>query len=290
MACILLPTGYMPDCTRPLPSTAAAWQASLRLRFEDDAGTTRLIERAHSGPLRVQKPLYPEGSRICHAIMIHPPGGVVGGDRLAVNVAAGAASHAFLTSPGAAKWYRANGKVSVQEVSICAGPGATVEWMPQETIFFSDAHVQLHHAVELANDARYIGAEILCFGRRASGERFGSGTISQHTHIRRGGKLLWWEQGSLHGGGAGMDSVLGLDGASVCATLIGVGEPVPRMLLDAMRALDAKLAVSQVKSVFVARYLGSDSETARRVLIGVWQLLRPHLLGCAAPVPRIWLT
>ncbi|MFL6659561.1 MAG: urease accessory protein UreD [Massilia sp.] len=262
----------------------------MRLRFADDGGTTRLVERAHSGPLRVQKPLYPEGPRICHAIMIHPPGGVVGGDRLAVDVVAEAASHAFLTSPGAAKWYRANGKVSVQEVSITAGPGATVEWMPQETIFFDDAHVQLHQAVDLAADARYIGVEILCFGRRASGERFASGTVSQHTEIRRAGKLLWWEQGTLHGGSAGMDSVLGLDGASVCATLIGVGDPAPRELLDAMRALDPKLAVTQIKSVFVARYLGADSETARRILTGVWQLLRPHLLGCAASVPRIWLT
>lgn len=280
----------MPDCTRSHPPDPAAWQATLRLRFAHDAGASRLLERLHSGPLRVQKPLYPEGPGICHAILIHPPGGVVGGDRLSVDIAAGPASHAFLTSPGAAKWYRANGKLSMQEVRIDAGAGASVEWMPQEAIFFNDARVQLVHQVELAADANYIGCDILCFGRRASGERFERGAITQRSQIRRGGKLLWWEQGALRGASPAMDSVFGLDGASVCATLIGVGKPVPAALLTAMRALDPALALTQVKSVFVARLLCADSERARRVMTGVWQQLRPHLLGCAAPIPRIWQT
>ncbi len=116
----------MPDCASPSTIDPSIWQAKLRLRFEDDQGVTRLTERSHSGPLRVQKPLYPEGARICHAILIHPPGGVVGGDRLAVEVEAGPGAHALLTSPGAAKWYRANGKRSVQEVHIAAGAGACV--------------------------------------------------------------------------------------------------------------------------------------------------------------------
>ncbi|NHZ43859.1 urease accessory protein UreD [Massilia aquatica] len=279
----------MRDC-HPTEPTHSAWQATLRLRFADDGGTTRLLERAHSGPLRVQKPLYPEGARICHAIIVHPPGGVVGGDRLSVSVSAGASAHAFLTSPGAAKWYRANGKISRQDVMIDAGAGAAVEWMPQEAIFFNGAHVALEQRVELAVDASYIGCDILCLGRRASGETFDSGTITQHTQIRRGGKLLWWEQGALVGSSAAMHSPLGLSGASVCATLVGVGKPAGAALIDAVRALDPHLGITQLKSVFVARYLGDDSESARRVMFGVWQLLRPHLLGCAAPLPRIWNT
>lgn len=253
-------------------------------------GTSRLVERAHCGPLRVQKPLYPEGSRICHAILIHPPGGVVGGDRLSIDVRAGRSTHAFLTSPGAAKWYRANGKISMQQVRIDAAAGSAVEWMPQEAIFFNEAHVQLDHRVELAADASYIGCEILCFGRSASGERFERGAIAQRTRIRRGGKLLWWEQGTLHGGSSAMSGVLGLGGASVCATLIGVGASIPAPLLAAVRGLDPELAVTQLKSVFVARYLCGDSERARRLITSAWQLLRPQLLGCAAPIPRIWNT
>jgi urease accessory protein len=283
----------MPDCSHAdtdLHPAAAPWHASLRLRFVDDAGTTRLVERAHSGPLRVQKPLYPEGPAICHAIVIHPPGGVVGGDCLAVAAAAGAGSHAFITTPGAAKWYRANGKLSRQDVRIAAGEGAAFEWMPQETIFFDDANVVLDHEVELAAGARYIGSEILCFGRRASGESFQRGVIRQRTRIRSAGKLVWWEQGVIDGAGPAMHSRFGLGGASVCATLIGVGAPVPASLMAAMRALDPALALSQVKSVFVARYLCDDSETARRIMARVWQALRPHLLGCEAPLPRIWNT
>lgn len=280
----------MPDCSHSAPNTASAWQASLRLRFADDAGTTRLVERAHSGPLRVQKPLYPEGARICHAIVVHPPGGVVGGDQLDIDAGVGDGAHALLTTPGAAKWYRANGKVSRQQVRLAAGAGAAIEWLPQETIFFDDAHVVLDHAVDLAGDATYIGSEILCFGRRASGETFGSGSITQRTRIRRAGKLLWWEQGTLAGGSAAMHSPLGLAGASVCFTLVGVGKPLPAALIAAIRALDPALAVSQLKSVFTARYLGDDSEVARRIAIQVWQALRPHLSGCAAPVPRIWNT
>lgn len=279
----------MPDCSR-LDSTTTAWHASLRLRFADDAGTTRLVERAHSGPLRVQKPLYPEGPAICHAIVIHPPGGVVGGDSLAVDVAAGAGAHAFVTTPGAAKWYRANGKQSRQHVRIAAGAGAAVEWMPQETIFFDDANVWLDHDVQLEQGARYIGGEILCFGRRASGESFQHGVIRQRTQVRSAGKLVWWEQGAIDAAGPAMHSRFGLDGASVCATLIGVGAPLPASLLASIRALDPALAASQVKSVFVARYLCDDSETARRTMARVWQALRPHLLGCAAPLPRIWNT
>lgn len=280
----------MPDCTRPSLPDAATWQASLRLRFEQDGGTTRLTGRAHSGPLRVQKALYPEGPGICHAIMIHPPGGIVGGDALAIETDAGAAAHAFLTSPGAAKWYRANGRLSRQRVALRGAAGSVIEWMPQETIFYNEADVRMLHEVELAADARYIGAEILCFGRSASGERFTRGQVAQRTSIRRGGRLLWWEQGAMAGGAPAQTSVLGLGGATVCATLIGVGAPLPAGLLAEIRCIDPLLAATQIKSVFCARLLCADSEHARHVMTRVWQMLRPHLLGCAAPVPRIWQT
>ena len=94
------------------------WHARLSLGFANDRGTTRLIERSHVGPLRVQKPLYPEQPSVCHAIVVHPPGGVVGGDQLAIRCAVGDSAHALVTTPGAAKWYRANGHVSRQDLSL----------------------------------------------------------------------------------------------------------------------------------------------------------------------------
>jgi urease accessory protein len=280
----------MRDDLDPDSTYHAAWHASLRLRFAHEPGVTRLAARSHSGPLRVQKALYPEGPAVCHAIVVHPPGGVAGGDQLEIDVDCGAGGHAFLTTPGAAKWYRSNGAAARQQVRIEAGAGAMVEWLPQETILFDHARVEMAHEVDLAANASYIGSEILCFGRRAAGERFGAGSLRQRTTIRRGGSLLWWEQGVLAGGGSAMQSPLGLAGRSVCATLVGVGGPAPASMLAALRAGDEALAVTQMKSVFVARYLCDDSEAAREAMTRVWQALRPHLLGRAAVIPRIWAT
>ena len=287
----------MPDCTNAPSQTEAshgAWQAQLTLGFALHGSVSRLVERRHSGPLRVQKPLYPEGEAVCHAIIVHPPGGVVGGDQLQVDATVGDGAHAVLTSPGAAKWYRANGHVSGQRVALRAGAGASIEWLPQESIFFDQACVRLRHEVELAADASYIGLDIVCLGRSASGESFRTGSIAQHTQIRRGGKLLWWEQGVLAAGGPLMKSALGMAGQTVCATLIAVGAPVPAQVLAALRGIavpdGAQFGATQMKAVLVVRLLCSDSEAARRVMLAAWQLVRPALLGRAAVIPRIWNT
>ncbi|WP_075795959.1 urease accessory protein UreD [Massilia putida] len=278
----------MPDCTFHAPTSDASWHASLSLGFARDGDCTRLVRRVHRGPLRVQKALYPEGPDTCHVIVVHPPGGIVGGDRLDIALDAPAGCRVLATSPGAAKWYRANGRTSRQDVRINAGPGAAVEWLPQDTIFYDDADVAMTHDVDLAAGAVYIGSEVLCFGRRASGERFRRGQVRQRTRIRIDGRPVWWEQGGIVP--ASLDSPLGLRGRSVCATLVAVGKPVPASLQNALRALDPGLAVSQVKQVFVARVLGDDSERARALLSAVWQALRPHLLDRPAAPPRIWNT
>jgi urease accessory protein len=272
-------------------------RASLTLGFADDTGATRMIERSHFGPLRVQKPLYPEGNQVCHAIVVHPPGGVVGGDELAITARVGDDAHALLTTPGAAKWYKANGRCSKQEVRLEVGANASLEWLPQEAIFFNAAEVHLDHTVSLGIGATYIGCEILCFGRTASGESFNTGRIAQRTSVRRDGKLIWFEQGALNGGSASMQSPLGLADKTVCATLIAVGKQVSPACIDAIRADAAttmdqlgSFGVTQLKSVLVARYLGDSSETARQLMMQVWQSLRPELMNRAAVVPRIWNT
>ncbi|MBD8655289.1 urease accessory protein UreD [Oxalobacteraceae sp. CFBP 13730] len=279
----------MRDCTSTdAPTVFPAWHASLGLGFVRDGATTRLVRRTHRGPLRVQKALYPEGPDACHVIIVHPPGGVVGGDRLEIDVDAGPACSVLATSPGAAKWYRANGRVSQQAVRLRIAAGAAIEWLPQETIFYDAASVDLEHDVDLAVGSTYIGSEVLCFGRVAAGEAFARGRIRQRTRIRQDGRLLWWEQGILTPDR--IASPLGMRGHAVCATFLAVGRPVPPALQARVRALDPQLASSQVKSVFVARYLGDDGEAARAVMAQVWALLRPHLLDRPACAPRIWLT
>lgn len=283
----------MPDCIAPtgLAASHSAWQASLALGFTDDAGTTRLTGNTHRGPLRVQKPLYPEGGAVCHAIIIHPPGGVVGGDQLSITVSVGAGAHALLTTPGAAKWYKANGKRSRQQLRLEVAGGASLEWLPQETIFFDQADVALDQTINLAGDACYIGCDIVCMGRRASGETFATGRVAQRTRIQRDDTLIWWEQGALCGGR--LDSPLTFNGHTVCATLIAVGPPLPAAVVADLRAAlaaDAGFGITQTKGLLVARHLGDDSEAARRIMLAVWRAVRPHLLGREAVTPRIWHT
>lgn len=299
----------MPDCPLPSDRTAsqasAAWQAGLTLGFADDGGTTRLFNNRHHGPLRVQKALYPEDRKVCHAIVVHPPGGVVGGDQLAIDIGVGDNGHACITTPGAAKWYQANGKRSRQTVHLHVNHDAALEWLPQETIFFDTADVTLDHHVELAPGATYIGCEILCMGRRGSGEVFDTGAVTQRSSIRREGKLIWWEQGAMLGGQ--LDSPLALNGRTVCATLIAAGKPLPaaqmnQLLADIRADALADIAadgavnaphvfgVTHTRGVIVARHLGDDSETARRLMLNVWRRVRPHLLEREAVTPRIWQT
>lgn len=276
---------------------ADQWIARLKLGFARDGDTTRLMRREHFGPLRVQKPLYPEHPSTCHSIIVHPPGGVVGGDELHIEIDAGPLARALLSTPGAAKWYRSNGHRSRQQLRICIAKGAAIEWLPQETIFFNAADIELDTIIDLCGDATYLGCEILCFGRTASGERFDQGRVRQSMTIRRDGKPLWLEQGVLQAGSRQMLSPLGLSGHPVCASLIAVGSVASATLLNALREQCAassdgrgQLGITQMKSVIVVRYLGDVSEIARNVMLTAWQVLRPALLGRAAVVPRIWKT
>jgi urease accessory protein len=268
----------------------AGWLARLELELAYQDGASVVVRNRHQGPLRVQKPLYPEGRQTVHAILVHPPGGIRAGDRLEVDVRVRPAAHAFLTSPGAAKWYRGDDGPARQSVQLSAGDGAALEWMPQETIYFDGARAHQRHTVHLGAGARYIGCEVMCFGRQASGERFERGQVRMHSEIWRGSQLMWYEQARLDAGSESLTGLFGLDGGTVCATLIAVGPALPAALQEQIRALDPLLAASQLKSVFIARLLCSDSEHARRVMTLAWQLLRPHLLGRPALHPRIWAT
>ena len=159
----------------------------------------------------------------------------------------------------------------------------------------------MQQTVELADDAAYIGCEILCFGRTASGERFTSGQVLQHNRIRRGGRWLWYEQGGLQAGSAGQHSRFGLAGHSVCATLIavapdGAGAWPPglidqlRQALAALPGVAGQFGVSQKKPLLVVRLLCDASELARSAMLEAWALLRPHLMQRELVVPRIWQT
>jgi len=267
-----------------------SWHAELELGYARFGASTRPVLRRHKGPLRVQKHLYAEGPEVCQHIIVHPPGGIAGGDRLDITASVGAHAWAQLTSPGAAKWYRAAGP-AYQQLRLHVAPGATLEWMPQETIVYSAAQAELHTVIELEGDARLLYWDVVALGRPAAGERFDRGHFQSHLDIRRDGRPVWHERQRVSGDDGLLDSPIGLDGQPVFATLLITGTLDPE-LLQRCRELPSKVRgdLTQLPDLLVARCLASEALHARDWLIALWTLLRPALLGRDALAPRIWST
>lgn len=266
-----------------------SWHAELELGYARFGDTTRPVQRRHLGPLRVQKHLYAEGPEVCQHIIVHPLG-IAGGDRLDIRASVGTDAWAQLTSPGAAKWYRAAGP-AYQNLELHVAAGATLEWLPQESIVFSAAQAELATVIELEGDARLFYWDIVALGRPASGERFDLGHFQSHLDIRRDGQLLWHERQRIVGGDGLLDSPIGLDGQPVFATLLVTGE-IDTQLLETCRSLPHEVRgdLTQLPGLLVARCLASEALLARAWLIDLWRLLRPALLGREAVPPRIWNT
>jgi urease accessory protein len=279
------------------PEHSPSWHAELHLGFARKGEGTVLRENRHRGPLRVQKALYPEGESLCQAILLHPPSGIAGGDHLAIAADVGAGARAQLTTPGAGKWYRSGGAEASQRIEFAVAVGATLEWLPQETIVFDGARARMETRVSLAADSRYIGWDILCLGRAAAGERFEHGRFDLFCRVDRDSVPVWLERGGFDGGDPMLSSPAGWAGATVCGTLLCAFPELPQRaagLLEACRALapadGASHALSVLPGVLVARFLGDSSEAARHWFADLWAILRPACCGRPAVTPRIWNT
>lgn len=268
------------------------WEAYLELGFAARAGRTVLARRAHRGPLVVQRPFYPEGD-VCHAYLIHPPGGVVGGDRLAVQVRMEETAHALLTTPAAGKFYRSAGATAVQTQHLSVASGALLEWLPQETILYAGSRVEMTTRVELAPGGRFIGWEIVCLGRPAAGEAFHAGAVRQRFEVWRDGAPLFIDRARIDGASPVLQAPWGLGGRPVTATLAAI--PAGKDELAAVRKSvacgeDGLFSATLRDEALVCRYLGHRAEAARGCLAQAWAVIRPSLAGRAACMPRIWRT
>ena len=276
---------------KALQRTVAGWKAELALEFERDGARTVLAKRRHDGPLVVQKTLYPEGDAVCHCIVVHPPGGIAGGDELTISASIAEGAAALLTTPGAAKWYRSAGPWAGQRVFFdIAG---TLEWVPQETIVYNGALARMQAEIRLSGAARYLGWDILCLGRTGSGERYLSGQTTAATRLWRDGRLIWNERGHVDGGSALLESPAGIAGRTVCGTLLAAAPTIGNELLAGCREVapdSGESAVTRLPGVLVARYLGDSSEAAKTYFRRLWSVLRPALIGRDAAEPRIWRT
>lgn len=271
----------------------ACWEARLALRFARTGTRTVLADRRHSGPLVVQKALYPEGDELCHAVIVHPPGGIAGGDRLAIDASIETGARALITTPGATRWYRSAGPLAEQTVRIKVAAGASLEWLPQETIYFEGCRAANRIAFDVEPGGTLLAWEIACLGRVRSSERFGRGEAYQSLSVESRGRLCWTERGRLAAGERALVSGVGLGGHSVFGTLIAWAQGLDARLVAACRAPEPSVgagAVTLLPHSFIARYLGSSAESARNYFSALWRVLRPALLSREAIEPRIWRT
>jgi urease accessory protein len=282
------------DVIAPLKS----WIATLNLVFAAKDGRSFLAKKQHIGPLVIQKTLHPEGESICHGIIIHPPGGVAGGDALTLNIDVMPNASALITTPGAGKWYKANGAVASQHLQFKLGQGARLEWFPQENILFAGAELQFLAEIELAEDASFAGWDILCFGRLAKGESWNVGRLKQRLTIRRVQKCIWQEAANLYAQHAFFTSNIGLDGNVVSGTFVIAAGALPAVLLAKCQAFEVDLSkdssaqygVSALPEIVCARYVGMSTQSARQYFEALWQILRPWYASRVAIRPRIWNT
>lgn len=272
------------------------WHGSLDLVYANRHGATQIIHSQVKAPLKVQRPFYPEGHSVCHSVVLHTAGGIVGGDSLSQSIHLEADSHALITTAAPGKLYRSNGQQARQSVKIRVDTGACLEWLPQETIAFNGATYRQDLRVELAPGASWLGWEIIRFGRSARGEKFLQGEWRSHTEIWQQGNPLWIDRQWLPAGEEIFHSLHGLAGQPIVASLVWVGQPVSpeiiqkaRSLWDELGGSTGEAGVTQTLAQgLLCRYRGSSTAEVRNWFVDVWQLLRLSFLERPAIKPRVW--
>jgi len=272
------------------------WHGSLDLVYRCDRDTTHLIHSFVKAPLKVQRPFYPEGDKVCHSVILHTAGGIVGGDRNAQTIQLQPHAHALITTAAAGKVYRSNGRLARQTIQINIESGACLEWLPQETIIFNGAIYQQALKVELAPGACWLGWEITRFGRSARGEKFLEGEWRSHTEIWQQGQPILIDRQWIPGGEAIVNSPNGLARQPIVGNLIWIGKPISSEIIEQIQTLweakkgsgEAGVTQTQAKGL-LCRYRGASTAEVRNWFTEVWQLLRLSLLKRPAIKPRVWI-
>lgn len=279
-----------------------SWHGSLSLDYRRDphSGVPRTVVRdRHDGPLRVLASLYPEAPAVCHNVLVHPPGGIVGGDELAIDTRLSEGAHALVTTAGATRFYRSTGAPAVQTLNAVLAADTRLEWLPLETIAYSGCIAENRLRFTLAPGAEMIGWDVLALGLPTSGQPFERGSFRQSIELPG----RWLERGLIAATDSRLlDSPLGWAGQRVMGTLwfaTGAALPEPRRdaLLDAARAvveahpLKATAgATSPQDGVIVLRVLAPRVEPLMNLLAGVWAEWRQVAWQLAPCTPRVWRT
>jgi urease accessory protein len=271
------------------------WHARLDLDYSREGART-VVRHAHEGPLRVLQTLYPEGDLIAHNVLVHPPSGIVGGDTLQINTHVQAGAHAFITTPGAARFYRSDGEPAVQRASLRLDRGARLEWLPLEALAYSGCIAQNHVVAELASGAEMIGWDVTALGLPAASQPFMNGSFLQHVEV----KGQWLERGLIDAHDERlMNGPLGLAGKRCIATLFfACGETIPEPRREVALAIANEVlvacggvvsaATSPGPRILVVRALADVVEPAMQLLKAVHAAWRPALWNLPAAASRVW--
>jgi urease accessory protein len=267
------------------------WAARLELGFSVLQGKTRLARRAHVGPLQVQRPFYPDASGACHVYVLHPPGGIVGGDSLVVEASTDSGAEALITTPAATKFYRSAGPTAHQSVRLRIARDSTLEWLPQETIVFGGARAESAVRADVEPGGRFVGWDVTCLGRPVSNDGFETGFYAPRFEVYEGGVPVFVERTRIEADSAVRRARFGLAGAPVFGTLVALG--AAEGLAERLRSVlpeDGGFAVTAKSRVVVCRYLGSRVQDAKEGFTRAWQELRAALGSAPSASPRIWAT
>ncbi len=267
------------------------WRAQLKLEICRKEHKSVIAKSSQNGPLTIQSPFYPEGD-VCHLYLLHPPAGIVGGDYLLLEVSVTDRGAALITTPGATKFYRTNGKIARQKQVFKVSSGAALEWLPQETIYFPEAYAQLDSVVHLEEGARFLGWDIHCLGLPANDLTFEKGKAKIGLQIYRGKDPVFIDAMFVSEEKRRYQAAF-LRGYSVIATFIATGADCN--ILDELhtslpQGQMGHWAATLMDDLLILRYLGASANEARKLFVNAWQQIRPHTLDRLPCLPRIWAT
>ena len=276
----------------------ASWHSRLSLQFSLEAGRT-VLRHQHDGGLRALASHYPEQGAVCHQVLVHPPGGLVGGDTLAIDAVVATGAHALVTTPGAGRFYRSTGAPALQALDARLEPGARLEWLPLETLAYNGCLGENRSRFDLAPESELVAWDMLALGLPAAGAGFEAGRFTQHIALPG----LWLERGQIAADDLALwHSPGGLYRHTALATLVfAAGSPIaaPRRdaLLTAARDIAATRhtallagATAPHPQVIVLRVVGQRIEPLAALLREVWAAWRQEAWNVPACTPRVWAT